>query len=147
MHHRAVAARAGVSRQTVSNVLNSPDVTWAGRLVVNPVHRLGVLHAWEIDADGIGRHPVSGAVLTPDTDGQTVDLTLPVGPAEMTITLTVGDAVATGAAPVVTDDAAESAMRTLLATDWDGRLDFVHFAQSPEHQIFADGTDEWVNSA
>ncbi|GAB3266457.1 ferredoxin reductase [Alteromonas gracilis] len=31
-----------------------------------------------------------------------------------------------------------SMMRTLLATDWDGRLDFVHFAQSPEHQIFAD---------
>ncbi|TCW26751.1 type I polyketide synthase [Dietzia cinnamea] len=100
----------------VADVLNSPDVTWAGRLVVNPVHRLGVLQAWEIDADGIGRHPVSGAVLTPDTDGQTVDLTLPIGPAEMTITLTVGDAVATGAAPVVTDDAAESAMRTLLAT-------------------------------
>ncbi|MFI8694217.1 fatty acid synthase subunit beta domain-containing protein [Dietzia maris] len=100
----------------VADVLNSPDVTWAGRLVISPVHRLGVLHAWEIDADGVGRHPVSGAVLTPAADGRTVDLTLPVGPTEMTITITLGDAVATGAAPVVTDAAAEAAMRTLLAT-------------------------------
>ena len=100
----------------VADVLNSPDVTWAGRLVVNPVHRLGVLHAWEIDADGIGRHPVSGAALTPAPDGRTVDLTIPVGAAEMTIEITVDASVATGAAPVVTDAAAESAMRTLLAT-------------------------------
>ena len=100
----------------VADVLNSPDVTWAGRLVINPVHRLGVLHAWEIDADGIGRHPVSGAVLTPAADGRTVDLTLPIGVAEMTIEITLGESVATGAAPVVTDAAAESAMRTLLAT-------------------------------
>src|SRR5699024_6856917 len=100
----------------VADVLNSPDVTWAGRLVISPVHRLGVLHAWEIDAEGVGRHPVSGAVLTPAADGRTVDLTLPVGPTEMTITITLGDAVATGAAPVVTDAAAEAAMRTLLAT-------------------------------
>src|SRR5699024_5565308 len=61
----------------VADVLNSPDVTWAGRLVVNPAHRLGVLHAWEIDAEGVGRHPVSGAVLTPAADGPTVALTLP----------------------------------------------------------------------
>nr|WP_238529328.1 type I polyketide synthase [Dietzia alimentaria] len=100
----------------VADVLNSPDVTWAGRLVVSPVHRLGVLHAWEIDADGVGRHPVSGGVLTPAADGSSVDLTLPIGPSEMTITITLGDSVATGAAPVVTDEAAEAAMRTLLAT-------------------------------
>ena len=100
----------------VADVLNSPDVTWAGRLVVNPAHRLGVLHAWEIDAEGVGRHPVSGAVLTPAADGHTVDLTLPIGAAEMTIEITVDASVATGAAPVVTDEAAEAAMRTLLAT-------------------------------
>lgn len=100
----------------VADVLNSPDVSWAGRLVVSPVHRLGVLHAWDIDADGVGHHPVSGAVLTPSADGETVDLTVPIGPTEMTITLTLGDSVATGAAPVVTDEAAESAMRTLLST-------------------------------
>ena len=100
----------------VADVLNAPDVSWAGRLVVSPVHRLGVLHAWEIDSNGIGHHPVSGAVLTPAADGRTVDLTLPIGPTEMTITITLGDSVATGAAPVVTDAAAEAAMRTLLST-------------------------------
>ncbi|HMT48705.1 MAG TPA: DUF1729 domain-containing protein [Dietzia sp.] len=100
----------------VADVLNAPDVSWAGRLVVSPVHRLGVLHAWEIDAEGVGRHPVTGAVLTPAADGRTVDLTLPIGPSEMTITIALGQSVATGAAPVVTDEAAESAMRTLLAT-------------------------------
>ncbi|MDV8000794.1 polyketide synthase [Rhodococcus sp. IEGM 1408] len=100
----------------VADILNAPDVSWAGRLVVSPIHRLGVLHAWEIDSEGVGRHPVSGAVLTPAADGRTVDLTLPIGPTRMTITLTRGDAVATGAAPVVTDEAAESAMRTLLST-------------------------------
>ncbi|HHX85858.1 MAG TPA: DUF1729 domain-containing protein, partial [Actinomycetales bacterium] len=100
----------------VADVLNAPDVEWAGRLVVSPVHRLGVLHAWEIDSDGVGRHPVSGAVLTPSDDGATVDLVVPIGRAEMTITLTLGPAVATGAAPVVTDAHAEAAMRTLLRT-------------------------------
>ncbi|MBC7295888.1 MAG: DUF1729 domain-containing protein [Dietzia sp.] len=100
----------------VADVLNAPDVSWAGRLVVSPVHRLGVLHAWEIDSNGIGHHPVSGAVLTPAADGRTVDLTLPIGPTEMTIAITLGDSVATGAAPVVTDAAAEAAMRTLLST-------------------------------
>ncbi|MGN7155686.1 fatty acid synthase subunit beta domain-containing protein [Dietzia cercidiphylli] len=100
----------------VADVLNAPDVSWAGRLVVSPVHRLGVLHAWEIDSNGIGHHPVSGAVLTPAADGRTVDLTLPIGPTEMTITITLGDSVATGAAPVVTDAAADAAMRTLLST-------------------------------
>ena len=57
----------------VADILNAPDVSWAGRLVVSPIHRLGVLHAWEIDSDGVGRHPVSGAVLTPAADGRTVD--------------------------------------------------------------------------
>src|SRR5699024_6505239 len=76
----------------------------------------GVLHAWEIDGDGVGRHPVSGAVLTPSADGATVDLRLPIGPAELVITLTLGSDVATGAAPVVTDADAEAAMRTLLRT-------------------------------
>lgn len=104
------------ARGPVADVLNAPDVEWAGRLVVSPVHRLGVLHAWEIDADGVGRHPVSGAVLTPSADGATVDLRLPIGPAELVITLTLGSDVATGAAPVVTDADAEAAMRTLLRT-------------------------------
>lgn len=100
----------------VADALNAPDVEWAGRLVVSPIHRLGVLHAWEIDADGIGHHPVSGATLAPAADGETVDLAVPIGHAQMTITLTLGESVAAGAAPVVTDADAEAAMRTLLRT-------------------------------
>ena len=100
----------------VADVLNAPDVLWAGRMVVNPVHRLGVPHAWETDDDGVARHPVSGATLTPVADGGGVELVVPIGRAEMTIAMDLGAGVATGAVPVVTDEAAESAMRTLLRT-------------------------------
>lgn len=100
----------------VAVVLNSPDVVWAGRTVVNPAHRLGVINAWSIDDDGVGTHPVSGAQLRAHPDGTIVELTIPVGAADLTITMELGAAVASGAAPVVTAKAAERAMRTLLGT-------------------------------
>ncbi len=105
---RPPAAVAGLRRTTdatgaLSLVLAAPDVSWAGRIVTNPAHRLG--GDWLVDGDRAvhvtrdGRGPAGAAVL--EQRGDLVDLRVPLGSDDLVLTLEAGPAVAAGAAPVV----------------------------------------------
>ncbi len=107
--------RADDTGDVVSLVLAAPDVVWAGRTVRNPVQRLG--RGWVmVDADH-AEHPETGASVVATGDDQ-VELTVPLasGGHPLSVSLQVGDAVATGGAPVVTTESATAAMRSLTAT-------------------------------
>ena len=99
-------------------VLDSPDVLWAGRTAVNPVHRLAPPQQWQVhDGAGAGLSATSlstGArleVIGPDR----VVLRVPVSGRWIDITFTLPPTVADGGAPlVITADAAAS-MRAVLA--------------------------------
>jgi fatty acid synthase len=118
--------RAEGADGAVSLVLAAPDAVWAGRTVRNPVHRLGAPGAsssgWVIVAPERAEHPETGAVLT-GADGS-AELSVPLDRAGrvLTLTLDVADAVATGAAPVVSTSTAAAAMLDLLTAAAGGSL-------------------------
>ena len=92
-------------------LLAAPDVLWAGRLIRNPIHRLGA--DWVIVDDNRAELAETGASVT--VEGRTAVLTVPLRRSLM-VTIDIGEAVATGAAPIVTTDAAEDAMTLLLSS-------------------------------
>ncbi|MGI9086005.1 MAG: fatty acid synthase subunit beta domain-containing protein [Aeromicrobium sp.] len=107
--------RADDAGEVVSLVLAAPDVVWAGRTVRNPVKRLG--DGWVIVDTDRAEHPETGATLM-STAGRSAELSVPLtrtGEA-LSVRLDVGEQVATGGAPVVTTDAAATAMLSLTAT-------------------------------
>ena len=92
-------------------VLAAHDVLWAGRTVINPVHRLG--EGWTVTTDTRADHTPTGATLLGYEDR--VVLTVPVGDGravELPIDVPAGAAL--GAAPVVEVSAAAAAMSELL---------------------------------
>ncbi len=92
-------------------VLAAHDVLWAGRTVINPVHRLG--EGWTVTTDTRADHTPTGATLLEHEDH--VVLTVPVGDGravELPIDVPAGAAL--GAAPVVEVAAAAAAMSELL---------------------------------
>ncbi|MEV0251147.1 fatty acid synthase subunit beta domain-containing protein [Nocardia sp. NPDC050712] len=117
----AVDARrvAGVTAGPIDAVLAAPDVEWAGRTTINPVHRLGDLHEWAVDENG-AVHPRTGATLVetegPEADHSYVELTVPLlGRDAVTIRITVPVSTYNGGAPVITEADADAAMSALLA--------------------------------
>ncbi|MGW4632904.1 fatty acid synthase subunit beta domain-containing protein [Nocardia sp. NPDC004415] len=134
---------AGVVAGPIDTVLAAPDVQWAGRTTVNPVHRLGDLAEWVVE-QGSAVHPRTGATLTettgPETEFSYVELSVPlarptgqgseaaarvttqsprsgeVGQScdAVTIRITVPVSVYSGGAPVITEADAEVAMSALL---------------------------------
>ena len=92
-------------------LLAAPDVLWAGRLIQNPIHRLGA--DWVIVDDNHAEHAETGASVT--VEGRTALLNVSLGQ-PLVVTIDIGEAVASGAAPIVTTDAAEDAMTMLLAS-------------------------------
>ncbi len=111
----AVTGRRRVedASDVVSLALAAPDVVWAGRTVRNPVRRLG--DGWVlVDADR-AEHPETGAVIVPD--GRTAVLSVPLARDGdvLSLRLEIGDDAPTGAVPVITTDAAATAMRSLTA--------------------------------
>ncbi|MGZ8717929.1 MAG: fatty acid synthase subunit beta domain-containing protein [Aeromicrobium sp.] len=108
---------------SLSLVLGAPDVLWAGRMTRNPIHRLGT--DWVIVEEDLAEHPETGAAVT-ITDDSTAVLTVPLAavPSEKMLLLTIdlGNAVATGGAPVVTTDSATEAMTGLLSGAAGGSL-------------------------
>ncbi|MFI5778916.1 fatty acid synthase subunit beta domain-containing protein [Nocardia sp. NPDC051570] len=110
--------RVGVTEGAIDIVLAAPDVQWAGRTTVNPIHRLGDLHEWTIDDKG-AVHPRTGATLVATEgpeDHAYVELTVPLlGREVVRIRITVPTSVYNGGAPVITEGDAEAAMSALLA--------------------------------
>ncbi|MEU1959654.1 fatty acid synthase subunit beta domain-containing protein [Nocardia sp. NPDC019304] len=110
---------AGVTGGPIDAVLAAPDVQWAGRTAISPVHRLGDLSEWVVDGKG-AVHPPSGATLVettgPEPEHAYVELTVPLlaGNA-VRIRITVPTSVYNGGAPVVTEADADEAMSALLA--------------------------------
>ena len=108
---------------SLSLVLGAPDVLWAGRMTRNPIHRLGT--DWVIVDPDHAEHPETGAAVTIVGGGAAV-LAVPLAavPSERQLSLTIdlGNAVATGGAPVVTTAAAAYAMTELLCSAAGGSL-------------------------
>ncbi|WP_228552924.1 MULTISPECIES: type I polyketide synthase [Mumia] len=99
-------------------VLAAPDVSWAGRTVRNPVHRLGV--DWVIVEPSRAEHAETGAVLF--TDGDDAVLEVPLGGTRsLSVRIQIADA-ASGGAPIVTVDSAVTAMRSLAGVAAGGQL-------------------------
>ena len=121
-------------------VLDSPDVLWAGRTTVNPVHRLAPPSEWQVREDGhsAGRSEATGGFIhsagrSAATGGFTtainhstgarleavasdrVILSVPLSGTWIDIAFTLNDTVRDGGAPVVITADAAAAMRSVLA--------------------------------
>jgi fatty acid synthase len=109
--------RAGIAGRTgvLASVLASDSVEWAGRMVANPISRLGDVDRWEFldDGDDRAEHAPTGATLTRVAGG--AELVVPVASTTVVIPLRLEASFADGGAPRVDLDAASAAMRTILA--------------------------------
>ena len=94
-------------------VLDSPDVLWAGRASVNPVHRIGAPREWQVNENRSATHPSTGARL--ELDGSNVNLSVPLSEVWITIRFTLPSTTVDGGMPVVTTEDASAAMRSVLA--------------------------------
>lgn len=106
-----IAGRSGV----LATVLAVDSVEWAGRMVPNPISRLGDVDRWEFldDGDDRAEHAPTGSTLTRVDGG--VELVVPVASASVTIPMRLDASFVDGGAPRVDLDAASAAMRTILA--------------------------------
>ncbi|MBX7434886.1 DUF1729 domain-containing protein [Mycobacterium sp. Y57] len=113
-------ARADVSGP-LAVVLDSPDVLWAGRTSINPVHRIGEPGEWQVnDVPGkpSATHPNTGARLEQSVDGAgniSVTLSVPLSDIWIDIRFTLPSATVDGGMPIVTVEDASTAMRAVLA--------------------------------
>ena len=105
-------ARADV-KGPLAVVLDSPDVLWAGRTAINPVHRIGEPGEWQVNENRSATHPSTGARLELSGDG--VILNVPLSNIWITINFTLPKATVDGGMPVVTTEDASAAMRAVLA--------------------------------
>jgi fatty acid synthase len=94
-------------------VLDSPDVLWAGRAAINPVHRIGEPKEWQVNENRSATHPSTGSRL--ELSGEHVVLSVPLSDIWITITFTLPSATVDGGMPVVTTEDASEAMRAVLA--------------------------------
>ncbi|MFI5511271.1 fatty acid synthase subunit beta domain-containing protein [Mycobacterium sp. NPDC051804] len=94
-------------------VLDSPDVLWAGRTAINPVHRIGAPDEWQANENRSATHPSTGARL--ELNGETVTLSVPLSTIWIDIRFTLPSCTVNGGMPVVTVEDASNAMRSVLA--------------------------------
>jgi fatty acid synthase len=97
-------------------VLDAPDVQWAGRTAINPVHRIADPSEWLVQDGPESRratHSSTGARLQVDDDR--VVLSVPVSGVWIEIPFTLPPNTVDGATPVVSTDDAATAMRAVLA--------------------------------
>ncbi|MGU3501059.1 fatty acid synthase subunit beta domain-containing protein [Mycobacterium sp. C31M] len=97
----------------IAVVLDSPDVLWAGRTAINPVHRIGAPDEWQINENRAATHPSTGSRLELTDEG--VTLSVPLSDIWIDIKLTLPAATVNGGMPVVTTEDAAAAMRAVLA--------------------------------
>ena len=105
-------ARADVTGP-LAVVLDSPDVLWAGRTAINPVHRIGAPSEWQVNENRSATHPNTGARL--ELTGETVTLSVPLSDIWIDIRFTLPACTVNGGMPVVTVEDASAAMRSVLA--------------------------------
>ncbi|MCB0950080.1 MAG: DUF1729 domain-containing protein, partial [Mycobacterium sp.] len=102
-------------------VLDSPDVLWAGRTAINPVHRIGEPGEWQVnDVPGkpSATHPGTGARLELAGDGGrdvAITLSVPLSDIWIDIRFTLPSCTVDGGMPIVTVEDASTAMRAVLA--------------------------------
>jgi fatty acid synthase len=110
-------------------VLDSPDVSWAGRTSINPVHRIGAPEEWQANENRNATHPSTGSRLELTDDGD-VTLSVPLSDIWINIRFTLPACTVDGGMPVVTVEDASTAMRSVLAiaagTDGPDALPAVH---------------------
>ncbi|BBZ43113.1 type I polyketide synthase [Mycobacterium parmense] len=100
-------------------VLDAPDVQWAGRTTINPVHRIADPADWLVPDGSQGpetlraTHPSTGARL--QVDGDRVVLSVPLSGSWIDIPFTLPANTFDGGTPVVSADDATTAMREVLA--------------------------------
>ena len=109
-------ARADVAGP-LAVVLDSPDVLWAGRTAINPVHHIGEPGEWQVnDVPGkpSATHPSTGARL--ELAGESsVTLSVPLSDIWIDIHFTLPSCTVDGGMPIVTVEDASKAMRAVLA--------------------------------
>ena len=105
-------ARADVTGP-LAVVLDSPDVLWAGRAAINPVHRIGAPSEWQVNQNRSATHPSTGSRL--ELTGEHVVLSVPLSDIWITIRFTLPATTIDGGMPVVTTTDAAAAMRAVLA--------------------------------
>lgn len=105
-------ARADVTGP-LAVVLDSPDVLWAGRTAINPVHRIGAPNEWQANENRNATHPSTGARL--ELTGDRVTLSVPLSDIWIDIPFTLPSCTVNGGMPVVTVEDASAAMRSVLA--------------------------------
>src|SRR4029077_5597493 len=106
-------ARADVTGP-LAVVLDSPDVLWAGRTAINPVHRIGGPNEWQVNENRSATHPSTGARLELNSDG-VVTLSVPLSDIWIDIRFTLPSCTVDGGMPMVTVEDASTAMRSVLA--------------------------------
>ncbi|WP_231985623.1 fatty acid synthase subunit beta domain-containing protein, partial [Mycobacterium sp. E3247] len=119
---RAVASRR-MGRPDVTGplavVLDAPDVQWAGRTAINPVHRIADPADWLVHEGSEGpesrraTHSSTGARL--GVDGNRVVLSVPVSGTWIDIPFALPANTIDGGTPVVSTEDAATAMRAVLA--------------------------------
>lgn len=97
----------------IAVVLDSPDVLWAGRTAINPVHRIGAPSEWQVNENRSAVHPSTGSRIELTDAG--VTLSVPLSDIWIEIKLTLPAATVNGGMPVVTTEDAAAAMRSVLA--------------------------------
>ena len=110
-------------RGPLATVLDAPDVLWAGRVAINPVHRIADPADWQVHGDFGGpeepraTHSSTGARLQAFTvDGaEQVVLSVPIAGVWIDIRFSLPANTIDGAIPVIRTKDAIEAMRSVLA--------------------------------
>ena len=96
-------------------VLDSPDVLWAGRTAINPVHRIGEPGEWQVNENRSRDTSFDGCAPRDSAADGHVTLSVPLSDIWITIRFTLPAATVDGGMPVVTTEDASAAMRAVLA--------------------------------
>ncbi|AZA11986.1 type I polyketide synthase [Corynebacterium gerontici] len=103
----------------LERILKAPGVAWAGRMSINPVHRLGQPEQWEVVGEQ-ATHADTGATLSA-VDDQHAELSVPLR-AGVDLKIKLSASQTPGAAPQVTAKDAEAAMDELCRVAAGGTL-------------------------
>ncbi|MBI2701478.1 MAG: DUF1729 domain-containing protein [Mycobacterium sp.] len=102
-------------RGPLAVVLDAPDVLWAGRTTINPVHRIAEPGDWQVHESRTATHTSTGSRLQVTATGDGATLSVPVSGTWIDIHFTLPANTIDGGIPVVSTEDATAAMRSVLA--------------------------------